>query len=120
MPLGVLIQRRKHNRKDGLHVVTHKVAEVLVVPEVKGTFGDLHHMRSVADTKVCMSINTYLEVRTSHRLGQLSEKRLLYLGKLGGVHHFEDVLYLIQVHDFLCAVRLRPVAQQTKDNLKED
>lgn len=64
-----------------------------------------------------MPTGTDLEVRARHGLGQLSEKRLLHLGELGGVHHFEYVLHLIQIHDFLCAVRFRPVAQQTKNNL---
>lgn len=111
MTLRVLIQRRKHNRKDGFHIVAHEVAEVLVVPEVKRAFSNLSSRVSVAVTTVAMPIGTDLEVRARHGLGQLSEKRLLHLGELGGVHHFEDVLHLIQVHDFLCAVRFRPVAQ---------
>ena len=44
MTLGILIQRGKHNGEDGLDVVTDKVAEVLVVPEVQGTLSDLKQL----------------------------------------------------------------------------
>jgi hypothetical protein len=46
------------------------------------------------------------------------EKGLLDLCKLGRVHNLENVLNFIQEHDLLGAVDLRPVAQQTKDDLE--
>jgi hypothetical protein len=114
MALGVLVQRREHDWKDNLDVIRHQVAEVLVVPEVKGPLGDL-------------------EMRTGHGFGQLVEQRLLhlvmlslclasmlwmtYLGKFCRIHHFKDVLYLVQEHDFLGAVHLRPITEQAQDNL---
>lgn len=39
--LGVLVQRSEHDRKDNLDIVTDEVAEVLIVPEVESTLGDL-------------------------------------------------------------------------------
>ena len=39
--LRILIKWSKHDRKDDLHIVADKVAEVFVVPEVKSTLGDL-------------------------------------------------------------------------------
>lgn len=61
--------------------------------------------------------STHLEMRTGDGLGQLIEQRLLHLGELPWVHDFEDVLNLIEIHDLLGAVGLRPEAQQSKYNL---
>lgn len=44
MTLGILIQWGKHNREDGLDVVTDEIAEVLVVPEVQSTLSDLEQL----------------------------------------------------------------------------
>jgi hypothetical protein len=41
MSLRVFIQGSEHDGQDDLDVVTDKVAEVLIVPEVKGTLGNL-------------------------------------------------------------------------------
>jgi len=41
MSFRVLVQRCKHDRQDRFNVVTNKVAEVLVVPEVQRSFGNL-------------------------------------------------------------------------------
>jgi len=56
-------------------------------------------------------------MRTGDRLGQLIEQGLLNLSKLARVHHFEDIFDLIEIHDFLGAIGLRPEAQQSEDNL---
>lgn len=40
---GILVERRKHDGQDSLHVVADQVAEVLVVPEVQGTLGHLYN-----------------------------------------------------------------------------
>jgi hypothetical protein len=39
--LRVLIQRRKHNRQNDVDIVADQIAEVLVVPEVERSLGDL-------------------------------------------------------------------------------
>jgi hypothetical protein len=39
--LGVLVERGEHDWEDSLHVIADEVAEVLVVPEVEGTLGNL-------------------------------------------------------------------------------
>ena len=41
MTFRVLIKWCKHDWQDGLDVVTHEITEVLVVPEVKSSFGNL-------------------------------------------------------------------------------
>ena len=41
MALGVLIQRREHNRQNDLHVVANEVTEVFIVPEIERSFRDL-------------------------------------------------------------------------------
>ncbi len=38
----VLVKRCEHNGQDSLNVVTDKVAEVLIVPEVERSFCNLH------------------------------------------------------------------------------
>jgi hypothetical protein len=48
---------------------------------------------------------------TGNRLGQLIEQRLLDFGELARIHHLEDVFHLVQVHNLLSAVGLRPEAQ---------
>lgn len=58
--------------------------------------------------------SNHLEVWASHRLGELAEQGLLDLCKFGRVHDFENVFNLVQEHDFLGAVDLGPVAQETK------
>ena len=45
MALRVLVQRRKHDGKDGLYVVAYKIAEVFVVPKVERSFCDLGNVR---------------------------------------------------------------------------
>lgn len=53
MSFGVLVKWRKHDRQNGLHVVTDQIAEVLIVPEVQSTLRNLHVGRqaSVGDHK---------------------------------------------------------------------
>lgn len=110
MSLGILVQRRKHDWKDCFHVVAHKVAEVLIVPEVERTLGDLWLYVSV-ESRALLFTSPYLEVRTCHGLGQLGEEWLLHLGKFGGVHDFKNVFNLVEIHHLLRTVRLWPVAQ---------
>jgi hypothetical protein len=52
-----------------------------------------------------------------HRFGELTEQSFLDLCKLGRVHDLENVLDLVQEHDFFGAVDLGPVTQETKHNL---
>lgn len=59
-------------------------------------------------------------MRASNRLGQLAKQWLLDLGKLGGIHDLEDIFDLIQEHYFLCAVHLRPIAEEAEHNLGSD
>jgi len=96
--LGVLIQWSEHDRQDDLDIVTDKVAEILVVPEVEGALGNL-------------------EVRTGDRLGQLVEKRLLHLCEFGRIHDLENILYFIQEHDLFGAVHFWPITQKTEHHL---
>jgi hypothetical protein len=92
MSFRVLIEWRKHDWEDDLDVVADKIAEVLVIPEVKGSFCDL-------------------EMGTGDRLGELMKERLLNLGKLGWIHNFKDVFHFIQEHHLFCAIGLGPVAK---------
>ncbi len=55
---------------------------------------------------------------TSDRLGQLVEKGFLNFGEFSGVHNLEDIFDFVEVHDLLGAVRLRPVTQQSKNDLR--
>jgi hypothetical protein len=42
MTLRVLVQWRKHDRKDHFHVVADKIAEVLIIPEVERSLRNLN------------------------------------------------------------------------------
>jgi hypothetical protein len=70
----------------------YEITEVFIVPEVQSTFSNL-------------------EMGTGNRLGQLIEQRLLDFGELARIHHLENVFHLIQVHDLLSTISLRPEAQ---------
>ena len=59
----------------------------------------------------------HLEMRACNGFGQLVEERLLNLGKLIRIHYFEDILDLIKVHNFFSTVDLRPISQQSEDDL---
>jgi len=48
---------------------------------------------------------------------QLLKERLHYLGKLGSVDNIHNLLDLIEEHDFLWRIDLRPIPQQTKKYL---
>ena len=41
--LRVLVKRCKHDWQNDVDVITNKVAEVFVVPEIERTFSDLYH-----------------------------------------------------------------------------
>jgi len=97
--LGVLIQGRKHDRENDVDIVADQIAEVLVIPEIKSSLGNL-------------------EMGASDRFGQLMEERLLNFGKFGRVHDFKDVLHLIEEHDFFGAVDLGPIPQEAEHNLQ--
>lgn len=98
MSFRVLIEWRKHYRKNDLDVVAHKIAKVLVIPEIQGSFSNL-------------------EMRTCDRLGKLVEEGFLDLGELGGVHDLEYVLHFVQEHHLFGTIGLRPIAKQSKHNL---
>ena len=96
--LGVLIEGSKHDGENDVNVVADKVAEILVVPEVQGSLGDL-------------------EVRAGNGFGQLVEEGFLDLCELTRIHDLKDVLDFVQEHDFLRAVDLGPIAQEAQHDL---
>ena len=100
MALGVLVQWRKHDWENDLHVITDKIAEILVVPEVERSFCDL-------------------EMRAGDRFGQLVEQGLLNLGELGRIHDLKNVFNLVEEHDLLGAVDLGPISQETEYDLSQ-
>lgn len=100
MALGILVERREHDGQNDLHVVAYEIAEVFVVPEVQCTLSDL-------------------EVRAGNRFSELVEQWLLNLGKFRRVHDLENVFHLIEEHDFLGAINLGPVTQQSKNHLQQ-
>lgn len=60
---------------------------------------------------------TYLEMRACDGFGELVEQGFLHLCKLCRIHDLEDVFYFVQEHDFLGAVHLGPISQETEDHL---
>lgn len=57
-----------------------------------------------------MAALVYLEMWASNRFRKLIEQRLLDFCELRRVHNLENILYLIQEHDFFCAIDLRPIS----------
>ncbi|MCV5090294.1 hypothetical protein OFC13_27045, partial [Escherichia coli] len=72
MSLGVFVERSEHDGENDLDIVAHEIAEVLVVPEIQSSLGDL-------------------EVRAGNRFGELMEQRLLEVGEVRWVNDVEDV-----------------------------
>jgi hypothetical protein len=99
MSLGVFVERSEHDRENSFHIITDEIAEIFIVPEIEGTLGNL-------------------EMWTSDRLSQLVEERFLNFGEFSGVHNLEDIFDFVEVHDLLGAVCLRPVTQQSKNDLR--
>lgn len=98
MAFRVLVQWRKHDGKNNVHIVADQVAEVLVVPKVESSLGNL-------------------EVGACNRFGQLMEQRFLNFGKLSWIHDLKDVFHLVEEHDLFGAVDLGPVPEKTKHDL---
>jgi hypothetical protein len=113
----VLIQGCEHDGQYSLNIVANQIAEVLIIPEVQGTFGDLAAGVSSRLSGVQTSA-THLEMGTGHGFCQLIEQRLLDFGELCGVHHLKYVFHLIKKHDLFCAVHLWPVAEKAQDHLQ--
>jgi hypothetical protein len=89
--LRVLVQRSEHDGQDNLDVVTNKIAEVFVIPKVQSSLG-------------------YLEVGTCDGFRKLVEERLLDLCEFRRVHNLKNIFDLVQKHDLLSAIDLRPVS----------
>jgi hypothetical protein len=62
VPFGILVKRCKHNGQNSLDIVADKIAEVLIIPEVKCTF---RHLEAVSDCPPG-GLWSYLEVGTGH------------------------------------------------------
>ena len=54
---------------------------------------------------------------TCDRLRELIEEWLLNLGKLCGIHDFEDIFHFVKEHNLFRTVDFRPVSQQPKNDL---
>lgn len=76
MELGAFVHRVEHNRKDAHNIRLYEVAEPLVTPEVQRT-------------------SSNLQVGTSNRFSQLTEKFLLHQGKFCSVQTLQYVLSII-------------------------
>jgi hypothetical protein len=96
--LGVLVERREDDGEDDGDVVSHEVDDILVVPIVQRTLCDLEVLRVDAP-------------------GELLEERDLDLLELDGLDDVEDLLHLVEKHDLLWAVDLRPVPEQAEEDL---
>jgi len=128
MAFRIFIERGKHDGQDGFDVVADEIAEVFVVPEIECSLGHLslvvsaeiksHRCRRGGSSGSGGESRAHLKVWTGDRFGQLIEERLLDLGKLCRVHDLKNVLDFIQKHDFLCAVDLGPIPQQTENDLR--
>lgn len=72
MAFRVLIERLKHYWQDDFYVVANKIAEILIVPEVKRSFCHLQYS-SVSTCLRERSDEPYLEMWTCDRFCKLVE-----------------------------------------------
>lgn len=93
MCLWVVVECREHDRKDHRGIFCDQRHDVVIVPVVKSTFGDLKVWRADA-------------------LGDLCEERNHHLLELCRLDDVEDFFELVEEHDFFRAVRLRPVFEE--------
>ena len=82
MGFRTVIQRIKHDGKDDVDIVTHKVDNVLVVPVVERALSNL-------------------EMLATHTSLQLLEQWHLYLGKLTRLNDIKHFFDFVKEHDFL-------------------
>lgn len=109
MAFRVFVQWGKHDWQNDFDVITNKIAEILIVPEIQRSLGNLFaSVRLIEDIE--LGCSTYLEMGTGDGFRQLIKQRFLDLCKLGRVHHFEDVFDLVQEHNLFGTVYFWPVA----------
>jgi hypothetical protein len=92
--LGVVVERGEHDRQNHRGVFRDQRHDVVIVPVVKSTFGDL-------------------KVWGADALGDLCEERHHDLLELGWLDDVENFFELVEEHDFFWAVSLRPVLEET-------
>ena len=90
MRLGVAVERGEDDGKDDVGIFANEVDDILVVPKVQSSLGNL-------------------EVWTRHATGQLLKKRNLNLDEFRRFNDVKDFFHLVQKHHFLRAVDLWPV-----------
>lgn len=91
--LWVVVERREHDWQNDWRVLGDKRHDVVIVPVVERTLGDL-------------------EVRRAHALGYLSEERNHDFLELGRLDDVENLFQLVEEHDFFRTVRLWPELQE--------
>jgi hypothetical protein len=94
----VSIQSWEHDREDSRKVVAHEVDNVFVIPVQERPFCDL-------------------EVLTVDAPCELLEQGDLNLLELDGIRNVQNLLDLIQEHDFLRRVHLWPILEQSHHHL---
>jgi hypothetical protein len=57
--LRILIQGCEHDRQYRFDIVANQVAEVLIVPEVQGTFGDLANRVNTIPVRIVRTVLTW-------------------------------------------------------------
>lgn len=102
VPVGlrVVVERGEHDGQDDRRVLGDQRHDVVVVPVVKSTFGDL-------------------KVGRADAFGDLCEERDHHFLEFGGLDDVEDLLQLVEEHHFFRTVRFRPVLQQASANGSE-
>mmetsp|Transcript_8007 Transcript_8007/g.24065 ORF Transcript_8007/g.24065 Transcript_8007/m.24065 type:complete len:237 (-) Transcript_8007:424-1134(-) len=93
MLCGVVLEGGIQNGQDNVAALGHEGDDVLIVPEEKRTLG-------------------HLEVRRVDAARDQSEQRLGHLGELSRLRQFKQLLQLVEEHNLLLAVCMRPILDQ--------
>lgn len=110
------VERGEDDREYDVDVLADEVDDVLVVPVVQRSLGDLKSGELTA-VHTGNSSGTHLEVLATHAPRELGEERLHDLLEFGGLDDVEDLFNLVEEHDLLGRVDLGPVLEQAGDDL---
>lgn len=97
--LGVVVQSWEHDGQNDGRVLGDERHDVVIVPVVKSTFGDL-------------------KVGRADAFGDLCEERDHHFLEFSGLNDVEDLFQLVEEHHFFRTVRFRPVLQQASVDWK--
>ena len=106
----------EHYRHDDLVVLLYEGHDILIVPEVESSLGNLNNP-SQNNLSSAQLRPSYLEMGTGHTLGNLFEQRFLDFDKLSRLNHVQNLLYFTKKHHFFLWTSFWPELEKALDDL---